>query len=75
MHARILLKADSSEDGPDWTDQVISEALEIGTATVERVRQRLVEEGVAAALTRQCLDRSIGSRTELEREVAVWPSS
>jgi transposase len=52
MHARILLKADSSEDGPGWTDQAISEALEIGTATVERVRQRLVEEGVAAALTR-----------------------
>ncbi len=51
-HARILLKADSSEDGPGWTDQAISEALEIGTATVERVRQRLVEEGVAAALTR-----------------------
>ena len=21
MHARILLKADSSEDGPGWTDQ------------------------------------------------------
>ena len=51
MHARILLKADSSEDGPGWTDQAISEALEVGTATVERVRQRLVEEGVAAALT------------------------
>src|SRR5712692_3882584 len=51
-HARILLKADSSQDGPGWTDQAISEALEIGTATVERVRQRLVEEGMAAALNR-----------------------
>ena len=51
-HARILLKADRSQDGPAWTDQEISEALEVGTATVERVRQRLVEEGVAAALTR-----------------------
>jgi transposase len=51
-HARILLKADSSEDGPDWTDEAISEALEVGTATVERVRQRLVEEGMAAALNR-----------------------
>ena len=30
MHARILLKADSSEDGPGWTDQAISEALESG---------------------------------------------
>jgi len=51
-HARILLKADSSEDGPGWTDQAISEALEVGTATVERVRQSLVEEGMAVALNR-----------------------
>ena len=51
-HARILLKADSSQDGPGWTDLAISEALEVGTATVERVRQRLVEEGMAAALNR-----------------------
>jgi transposase len=52
LHARILLKADSGEGGPGWTDQAISEALEIGTATVERVRQRLVEEGLGAALNR-----------------------
>src|SRR6266571_5449162 len=51
-HACILLKADSGEAGPGWSDQAISEALEIGTATVERVRQRLVEEGVTAALNR-----------------------
>jgi transposase len=52
LHARILLKADSGEGGPGWTDQAISAALEIGTATVERVRQRLVEEGLGAALNR-----------------------
>ncbi len=51
-HARILLKADSSQDGPGGTDEAISEALEVGTAPVERVRQRLVEEGMAAALNR-----------------------
>lgn len=51
-HARILLKADSGEAGPGWSDQAISEALEVGTATVERVRERFVEEGLAAALTR-----------------------
>src|SRR5258708_31506120 len=50
-HARILLEADRSEDGPGWTDQAISEALEVGTATVERARQRLVEDGMAPALT------------------------
>jgi transposase len=52
-HARILLKADSSEAGPSWTDQLISEALEVGTATIERVRQRFVEEGLQEALNRQ----------------------
>lgn len=51
-HARILLKADSGEGGPGWTDEAISAALEVGTATVERVRQRFVEEGLSAALTR-----------------------
>lgn len=51
-HARILLKADSGEAGPGWTDQAISEALEVGTATIERVRERFVEEGLAAALPR-----------------------
>ena len=32
--ARVLLKADSSEGGPAWTDQQIADALDIGTATV-----------------------------------------
>ncbi len=51
-HARILLKADSSEGGPGWNDQRIAEALEVSIATIERVRERLVEESLAAALNR-----------------------
>ena len=31
-HARILLKADQSDDGPAWPDAVISEALEVSGA-------------------------------------------
>src|SRR5438067_13435861 len=53
MHARILLKADSSQVGPAWRDAAISEALEVGTATVERVRERFGEEGLEAARTRR----------------------
>lgn len=41
--ARILLKA---ADG--WADQAIAEALSVGRATVERLRQRFVEEGLGA---------------------------
>jgi len=56
-HARILLKADQSEGGPAWPDHRIAEALEVSVATVERVRQRLVEQGLDAALRRKEQDR------------------
>jgi len=49
--ARILLKADADADAcPD--DQIAS-ALHTSLATVARIRQRLVEEGFDAALTRK----------------------
>jgi transposase len=53
MHARILLKADASADGPGWNDDQIAEGLEVGRATVERVRKAFVEEGLEAALERR----------------------
>jgi len=53
MHARILLKADAAAGGPAWEDQSIAEALEVGRATVERVRREFVEEGLEAALERR----------------------
>lgn len=49
-HAEILLKADQGEYGPALTDGTIAEAFHIGRCTVERVRQRLVEEGLESAL-------------------------
>ena len=49
-HARVLLKADEAEAGPGWTDERIVEALDVGLATVQRLRRRFVEEGLAAAL-------------------------
>jgi transposase len=54
-HARILLKADQSCNGPGWQDKQISEALEVSVSTVERVRRRFVEEGLEAALHRRPL--------------------
>ena len=56
-HARILLKADSGEGGPSWIDSTISQALDVGTATVERVRKRFVEEGLESALGRRKPER------------------
>jgi hypothetical protein len=52
-HARILLKADAAEGGPAGPDDRIAEAVEVGVATVERVRRRFVEEGLEAALVRK----------------------
>jgi transposase len=49
--ARILLKADASPEGPDWTDDDIHQALEVGLATIARVRQAFVEQGLQATLT------------------------
>lgn len=51
MHARVLLKTDSGQHGPGWTDQAISEALDISTTTVANIRKSLVSEGLELALT------------------------
>lgn len=51
-HARILLKADQGPNGPGWSDQQISEALEVSLPTIARVRERYVLEGVEGALKR-----------------------
>ena len=53
MHARILLKADTAAGGPGWNDQAIAETLEVGRATIERVRKAFVEEGLDTALDRR----------------------
>lgn len=47
-HARILLKADVADADGGWTDADISAALDVSVATLERVRQRCVEEGIEA---------------------------
>jgi hypothetical protein len=51
--ARILLKADTGPEGPEWSDTKIDEAFEVSRQTVERLRKRAVTEGVEAALQEQ----------------------
>ena len=53
LKARILLKADASDRGEDWSDSQIAEALDTSTDTIARTRQQLVEGGIDAALTRK----------------------
>jgi len=52
-HARILLLADINQNNGGWKDAQISESLNISHATIERVRQRFVEEGMKSALNRR----------------------
>lgn len=57
QHAQILLKADIGAEGSGWNDSEIAEAFDVSTRTVERVRQRLVESGMEAALSRAKQER------------------
>jgi transposase len=53
LKARILLKADVSEDGEGWSDSRIIEALDTSLSMIYRVRKQLVEEGFEATLSRK----------------------
>ncbi len=53
QHAQILLKVDEGKFGPSWTDERAAEALDVHPNTVRGIRQRLVEEGLEAALNRK----------------------
>lgn len=49
-HARILLQCDESGAIPVKIDQDIAATLNTSTRSIERVRQRFVEEGLESAL-------------------------
>jgi len=51
-HARVLLQANESKDGPAWTDKQISKALGVHTNTIHGIRRRFVEHGLEASLER-----------------------
>jgi len=63
LQARILLKADASPQSPAWTDGRIAEAMEVSTRTIERLRERFVEQGLGAALGRKPQGRPSRERT------------
>jgi transposase len=56
-HARILLQANESQNGPAWTDKQISQAFGVHTNTVHGIRRQFVEHGLQAALERKKQDR------------------
>jgi len=57
-HARILLQCDESGVTPAKKDQDVADALNISAISVERIRQRFVEEGLESALNPKVQERS-----------------
>ena len=74
-HARILLQADESEAGPRRTDEQIAAALDTTTRTVERVRQRFVEESLESALLPRPTKRAYSRKLDGEQEAKLIASA
>ena len=61
--AHILLKADEG-----WTDAEITRALDVGAATVERVRKRYSQEGLDSAIDRKPSNRVYARKVDDKTE-------
>jgi hypothetical protein len=70
-HARILLKADQSPQGPGWVDEQVAEAVETSQPTVSRVRKQYVQEGLQAALDRRSPNRHYQRKLDGEQEARL----
>ncbi len=70
-HARILLKADQSPQGPGWVDEQVADAVEVSQPTVSRVRKQYFEEGLEAALNRRAPNRHYHRKLDGEQEARL----
>jgi transposase len=70
-HARILLKADQSPQGPGWVDEKVADAVEVSQPTVSRVRKQYFEEGLQAALDRRLPNREYHRKLDGEQEARL----
>ena len=70
-HARILLKADQSPEGPGWVDEQVAEAVETSQPTVCRVRKRYFEEDLEAVLNRRAPNRHYHRKLDGEQEARL----
>ena len=53
LYARALLLLDAGEDGPRWIVAKVAEALGVTPRSLEHLKKRFVEEGLAVALERK----------------------
>lgn len=72
-HSRILLLAETTEG--ESTDQQIVEAVGVSVRTVERGRERFVEEGLAAALNPKSRLRIVSKLEKVEADLVELAKS
>lgn len=71
LRAEILLKADQTQGQPAWTDEQISDAIEVAPSTVERTRKACVLEGMEAALKRKKQSRPSHLKFDGQKEAQL----
>lgn len=64
QRARILLKSDCSDDGPNWTYDAICDAFDVNPMTVTNVRKAFIEGGMEKALDRKKPNREYERRLD-----------
>lgn len=69
--ARILLKSDRGPDAPDWTYEVIRNALGVSDPTIAKTRKAFVENGLEAALHRRKPNREYKKKLDGEKEARL----
>ena len=71
-HANILLAVDASAAGPKMKDDEAAQAFHVSVRSIESLRRRLVEEGLAAALDRKKQERpSVEKMFDGEKEAQL----
>lgn len=69
--ARILLKSDCSESGPNWEYEEICKALDVNPTTVATVRKAYMEGGIGKAIQRKKVDRTNRRRLDGNAEARL----
>ncbi len=62
--ARILLKSDCSEGGPNWTYEAICDAFDVNAVTVTNIRKAFSEGGLEQAINRKQPEREYEHRLD-----------
>lgn len=66
--AQILLKSDTSPQGPAWSYKQIMEAFDVSATTITSVRKRFIQEGVEGAIFRRKPRRNYQRKLDGEAE-------